>query len=440
MTAKLTSSQPADASPPTPSRRQLLKTAAAVAAGGVLLDPFIARSANVAGNDVLKVGLIGCGGRGTGTARQALAADKHTELYAVADAFQDYIDISLAALAKTDRAAQLNVPRDRQYAGFDAYKAVIESCDVVLLATTPHFRPMHLKAAVDAGKHVFAEKPVAVDAPGVRSVLATCEEAKRKNLSVVSGLCLRYSNGYREAVRRVHEGAIGDVVAIQCNDYRGTIWTKQRKPEWTDMQWHMRNWYYYTWLSGDFNVEQHVHNLDVCSWAMGRYPVKAVGMGGRVARTGENFGNVYDHFSVTYEYDNPQKTRLFASTRQHDKCKTDMGNYLLGTKGSADIAAKRWSTSGENPWKFSGEDNDVYQTEHDELFAAIRAGKPINNGDYMAKSTLLAIMGRMSAYTGKEVTWEMAMNSKEELSPKAYTWDAEPPPSEVAVPGVTKFM
>src|SRR5688572_2492073 len=198
MTARMTPTGPA------PSRRQLLKSAA-VAAGGVLLDPFIARSANVGGNDVLKVGLIGCGGRGTGAAEQALRADKHTELYAVADAFQDQIDVSLKALSETDRAAQLNVPRGRQYAGFDAYKAVIDSCDVVLLATTPHFRPMHLKAAIDAGRHVFAEKPVAVDAPGVRSVLATCEEAKRRNLSVVSGLCLRYSNGFREVVRRVHE-------------------------------------------------------------------------------------------------------------------------------------------------------------------------------------------------------------------------------------------
>src|SRR5687768_14445550 len=192
----LTPRRPSGRSRPTPSRRQLLKTAAAVAAGGVLLDPFIARSANVAGNDVLKVGLVGCGGRGTGAARQALAADKHTELYAVADAFEDHIEVALDALDKTDRAAQVNVPKDRRHVGFDAYKAVIETCDVVLLATTPHFRPMHLKAAVDAGKHVFAEKPVAVDAPGVRSVLATCELAKRKNLSIVSGLCLRYSNGF----------------------------------------------------------------------------------------------------------------------------------------------------------------------------------------------------------------------------------------------------
>jgi predicted dehydrogenase len=424
----------------TRSRRQILKTAAAVAAGGVLLDPFIARSANVAGNDVLKVGLIGCGGRGTGAAQQALKADKHTELYAVADAFQEQIDTSLNALSNTDRAAQLNVPKDRQYAGFDAYKAVINTCDVVLLATTPHFRPMHLKAAVEANKHVFCEKPVAVDAPGVRSVLATCEEAKRKNLSIVSGLCLRYSNGFGEVIRRVHGGAIGDVLTLQANDYRGPIWVKQRREGETEMHWQMRNWYYYTWLSGDFNVEQHVHHLDVCSWTMnGLYPAKALGMGGRVVRTGENFGNIYDHFSVVYEYDNPQKTKLFANTRQHDKCKGDMSNYAVGTKGAADISNKRWSITGENPWKFTGEPNDIYQTEHDALFAAIRSGKPINNGEYMSKSTMLAIMGRMSAYTGQEVTWKMAMNSKEELSPKAYTWDAEPPSSEVAVPGVTKF-
>jgi predicted dehydrogenase len=429
---------------PTPSRRQVLRAAAAVAAGGagaLLLDPLIARSANVAGNETLKVGLIGAGGRGTGAAREALAADKYAKLHAVADAFQDHIDVAMEALRKTEQAAQVDVPRDRQFAGFDAYKAVLESCDVVLLATPPHFRPMHLKAAVEAGKHVFAEKPVAVDAPGVRSVLATCELAKQKRLSVVSGLCLRYSFAYQQAFARVHDGAIGDIVTLQANDFRGPIWAKQRKPDWTDMQWHMRNWYYYTWLSGDFNVEQHVHNLDVCSWAMnGLYPVKALGMGGRQVRTAENFGNIYDHFSVIYEYDNEQKTRLFAQTRQMEKVKSDLTTRVVGTKGAATLASRRSEITGQNPWKYDGELNNVYETEHRELFTSIRDGKPINNGEYMSKSTLLAIMGRMSAYTGQEITWDMAMKSKEDLSPKAYTWDAEPPKSEVAMPGVTKFL
>ena len=232
-----------------------------------------------------------------------------------------------------------------------------------------------------------------------------------------------------------------DITYLQANDYRGPIWTKQRQPGETEMHWQMRNWYYYTWLSGDFNVEQHVHNLDVCSWVMGgRYPVKALGMGGRQARAAENFGNIYDHFSVIYEYDDPRKTRLFANTRQMPNVKGDLSTHVVGTKGAAVLASRRSEVTGENPWKFDGEVNDVYQTEHDELFASVRNGKPINNGEYMARSTLLAIMGRMTAYTGQEITWDMAMKSKEDLSPEAYAWDAEPPKSDVAVPGVTKFV
>src|SRR5688500_4440508 len=261
-------------------------------------EDFFPPAVHVAGSDLLRVGLIGCGGRGTGAASQALKADKYVQLTAMGDAFEDRLLGSLASLEAGDVARKIDVPAERRFVGFDAYKQVIDSgVDVVLLTTPPHFRPLHLKAAVDAGKHVFAEKPIAVDAPGVRSVLATCEEAAKKYLSVVSGLCLRYHAGYRETVRRIHDGAIGDVLTLQANDYRGGIWVFPRKPGESGMRWQMRNWYYFTWLSGDFNVEQHVHNLDVCAWLMkDQYPVKAIGTGGRSARQGEEFGEIYDHF------------------------------------------------------------------------------------------------------------------------------------------------
>jgi predicted dehydrogenase len=420
------------------TRREFLKgTAAAVAAAAV------AQNVHAAGSDTLRVGLIGCGGRGTGAAGQALNADRAVKLVAMGDAFVDRIQQSLNTLKSDAKiAAKIDVPPERCFTGFDAYQHVIAASDVVLLATPPHFRPLHLAAAVDANKHVFAEKPVAVDAPGVRSVLATCERAKAKNLAVVSGLCLRYYDPFRETVRRIHDGAIGDIHTLQANDYRGRIWVKPRQPDWTDMLWQMRNWYYFTWLSGDFNVEQHVHFLDVCAWAMkNEYPVKAVGLGGRQQRTGPEYGHIYDHFAVTYEYANGAK--LFSNCRQQVGCANDMSAHFAGTKGRADLSERKNGQAihaGESPWVYGGAENDLYQTEHDELFASIRQGRPINNGEYMAKSTLLAIMGRMAAYTGQVITWEKALNSKEDLSPPRYDWDVSLSVPPVAVPGVTKFV
>jgi len=422
------------------SRRQFLKnSAAAVVTGAMAVNATIARSAHVTGSDVLSVGLIGCGGRGTGAATEALAADKNVKLTAMGDAFKDRLENSLAELKKiANIATKIDVPPERRFAGFDAYKDVIASgVDVVLLAAPPHFRPLHLNAAVQAGKHIFAEKPVAVDAPGVRSVLAICDEARKKNLSVVSGLCLRYSLGFQEIIRRIHEGELGDVRTLQANDYRGPIWTKPRQPEWTDMEWQMRNWYYFTWLSGDFNVEQHVHYLDVCAWIMKEeYPVRAVGMGGRQVRTGPEYGNIYDHHSVTYEYANGAK--LFSNCRQQTGCYNDMSCYVTGTKGMAEVSERVPTMTTDKQWKYRGPSNNIYQTEHDELFASIRNGKPINNGEYMAKSTLLAIMGRMATYTGKMITWEQAMNSKEDLTPAKYEWGSIPTPP-IAMPGVTQL-
>jgi predicted dehydrogenase len=421
---------------PSPNRREFLQ--AATAAGTLGTIPNV----HAAGSDVLRVGLIGCGGRGTGAAAQALAADPNVKLVAMADAFEDRLEESLSVLQRDETVgAKVDVKPDARFVGFDAYADLLASgVDVVLLCTTPHFRPEHLRAAIEAGKHVFAEKPVAVDAPGVRSVLETCERARRANLSVVSGLCLRYDNSFREAVRHIQGGAIGEVVTLLANDYRSGRWARPKQAGWTEMTYQMRNWYNFTWLSGDFNVEQHVHFLDVCSWVMqDEYPVKAVGMGGRQVLTGPEYGQIYDHFSVVYEYGDGAK--LISSCRQQPGCRNDMSAQVLGTKGRAELSERRrgMRIHGATDWTYAGPQNQMYQEEHDALFAGIRAGRVLNNGVYMAKSTLLAIMGRMAAYTGQEITWEMALNSKEDLSPTRYTWDAAPPPARVAEPGRTEF-
>ncbi|MDB5334936.1 MAG: hypothetical protein JWN70_555 [Planctomycetaceae bacterium] len=424
------------------TRRRFLETSS-VAVVGSLATLALPQGVHAAGSDLLKVGLIGCGGRGSGAAVQALKADANVKLWAMADAFDDRLQGSLKNLEKAEGLeGKLDVPPERRFTGFDAYREVIACCDVVLLCSPPQFRPLHLQAAVEAGKHVFAEKPCAVDAPGVRRVLASCAEAKKKGLSVVSGLCLRYDNGFRETIRRIHDGEVGQIHTLQANDYRGGIWVKPRQSDWSDMTWQMRNWYYFTWLSGDFNVEQHVHFLDVCAWAMkDEYPVKAVGMGGRAVRTGPEFGHIYDHFSVTYQWDNGAK--LFSNCRQQAGCKNDISGHILGSKGRAQLIERKRGMvikSDAGDWVFNGPENDLYQQEHDELFAGIRAGKPINNGEYMAKSTLLAIMGRMAAYTGQEITWDMALNSQEDLTPPRYAWDVTLPVPPVATPGITKFI
>ena len=418
------------------SRRRFLQGSAVA----VLATPLVARGVHADGTDLLKVGLIGCGDRGTGAAAQALHADRNVKLWAMADAFRDKLETGLATLRR-DRTLEgkIDVNAERCFVGFDAYRQVIGSgVDVVLLCTPPHFRPLHLRAAVQANKHVFAEKPVAVDAPGVRAVLATCAEARRRNLSVVSGLCLRYSNAYREMIRRLHDSAIGDIKALQANDLRGTIRVFPRQQSWSDMEWQMRNWYYFTWLSGDFNVEQHVHNLDICAWALReQMPARCTGMGGRQVRTGPEFGNIYDHFAVVYEYESGVK--IFSNTRQQVNCRNDITVYALGSRGNAEISERRQVITGQSPWSTRGPDNDFYQSEHDELFASIRNGRPINNGEYMSRSTLMAIMGRMAAYTGRTITWEMALNSREDLTPLRYEWGRlETPP--VAMPGITRFQ
>ena len=423
------------------TRRDFLKTSAAAATAlSLAAVPLV----HADGNDTLKVGLIGCGGRGTGAAAQALRADRNVKLWALGDTFRDRLDGSLASLRRSaDLANKIDVPAARQFTGFDAYRQVIGSgVDVVLLCTPPHFRPAQLRAAVMAGKHVFAEKPVAVDGPGVRSVLASAAEARRRRLSIVSGLCWRYHQGMRDVMSRVHEGAVGDIVALQCTYNTGTLWHHARQPNWSDMEYQVRNWLYYTWLSGDFNVEQHVHSLDKMAWAMrDQYPARCYGVGGRQVRTGPEYGHIYDHMSVTYEFANGVK--CFSMCRQMAGTANNVSDAIMGTRGVATLLAERrqqpYTIRGANPFSAAraAVRDDMYQREHNELFASIRNGRPINNGEYMAKSSLMGIMGRMACYTGQAITWEDALNSTEDLSPARYEWGALPVPP-VARPGVTR--
>jgi predicted dehydrogenase len=418
------------------SRRQFLQTSTTAAMGAALVGSLsVARSAHAAGGDTLKVGLIGCGGRGSGAALDALQADAQVQLTAMGDVFPDRLEASLANLRK-EAGDKVAVAPDHCFTGIDAYKQVIDSgVDVVLLTTPPHFRPTHLEYAVAAGKHVFAEKPVASDAPGVRRVLAACEEAKRKGLSVVSGLCYRYDLPKRETIARIHNGAIGDIMAMHVSYNTGTLWNHARKPEWSDMEWQIRNWLYFTWLSGDHICEQHVHSLDKAAWCMqDEPPVRATGLGGRQVRVEPEFGNIFDHHAVVFEYANG--VRLYSFCRQQAGCSVDVSDQIIGTKGRAELM--KHSINAANDWKYRGPEPNMYQVEHNELFAAIRSGQPINNGVYMSYSTMLAILGRMATYTGQTITWDQALNSKEDLTPPSYEFGPLATP-EVAKPGLTQF-
>jgi predicted dehydrogenase len=420
-----------------PTRRTFVKGSAVAAVAGLEL----MTSAHAAGSDTLRVGLIGCGGRGTGAAEQALKADKNVKLVAVADAFKDRLLESLSHLNSPSSgvASQVDVPSDRQYVGFDGYKHVIDQVDVALLTTPPHFRPIHFGYAVNKGIHSFVEKPVATDAPGVRAFLEHLETAKKKNLAVVSGLCWRYHTPRKETIKRVREGAIGNVVAIQTTYNSNGVWEPRRTREEceSEMEYQMRNWYYYDWLCGDHIVEQAVHAIDTMGWVMGdEAPERCWASGGRQVRTDAKYGNIYDHFSVVYEY--PNGVKGFHNCRHWPGTDTEVLDYILGAKGTCDVFKHRIS-GPDVKWRYRGPSNNMYQAEHDELFASIRAGKPINNGLYAARSTLLAIMGRMAAYTGKVITWDEALNSKEDLSPAQYAW-GDAPRRPVPRPGFTKFV
>ena len=422
---------------PGESRRDFLTTSATLA-GAAMIVPHV----HAAGAETIRVGLIGCGGRGTGAASQALRADPHAKLVAMGDMFEDRLEGALKTIKNDDDIAKkIDVKPEMRFTGWDAYKKVIHSgVDVVLLTTPPAFRPMHLKAAVEANKHIFCEKPMAVDAPGVRSVLATCREAKKRKLAVVAGFCYRYEKKKREIMKRIHGGDIGQITALQCIYHAGALWHTPREKGWDDMTYQLRNWPYFTWLSGDHIVEQAIHSIDKMSWAMqDEPPLKATGLGGRQSRTGPEFGHIFDHHAVIYEYG----VKLFHSCRQQKLTKQETSDFVYGTEGTAKILSQRdHLITGKKPYTHRARANDrtedMYQNEHDELFASIRSGKFINDGEWMAQSTLLAIMGRMATYTGEEITWKMAKESVEDLSPKKYEFGALPV-APVAKPGETKY-
>ncbi len=432
------------------SRRDFLKAGAIAMGGAVAGGLALSRSAHAAEDNTLKLGLIGCGGRGSGAIRNALNGDPNTKVVAMADAFDNRLQSSLKGLLADEKyKGRVDVDADHQFVGLDAYQKLIDSgVDVVLLTTPPQFRPVQLKAAIDAGKHVFCEKPVAVDAPGVRSVLASAEAAKQKGLSLVSGLCWRYHNGVKETMKRILDGQIGEIRSIQENYLTGALWSRPRQPGDTEMKFQVRNWYNFTWLSGDFNVEQHVHSLDKALWAFhDEPPLRAYGLGGRQVRVEQPaYGNIYDHMAVVYVYPNDAKVHSYC--RQQSGCYGNVDDHFLGTKGNATVLKHRLDgLDGENIWRFRGSGGNMYDLEHEALFASIRAGDALNNGLYMARSTMLGIMGRMVCYTGKGITWEEALNSQEDLSPDGCTWDSKPPilPDAeggypVATPGQTPFV
>ncbi len=423
------------------TRRAFLKTS--TAAGAALAAGFVPRL-HGADNRTLRIGLIGCGGRGTGAAGEALTADPNTVLVSVADPFLAQARACLRNL-KNNAALQdrVQVSDDRIFTGLDGYLKLLDSgVDVVLLCAPPGFRPAHLKAAVDAGKHIFCEKPMATDPPGVRSVMESARRAREKNLALEAGFCWRYDFARREFYRRIHDGAIGAVRAIYATYLTGPVKpmppASSRPAGMGDVEWQLRNWYNFVWLSGDGLVEQACHSVDKIMWAMqDTPPAKAVATGGRVIPNHE--GNIYDHIDVFYEWENG--VRAFMAQRQIANCYSDNSDYLMGEKGSGTI--KGWSAPmirAAESWRYRGEGNNMYQTEHDELFASIRAGKPMNDGDWMAKSTLAAIMGRMAAYTGQEVTWEQALHSQWKLVPEPLTWDMPLPIEPLAVPGRTRLI
>ena len=440
--APTASAETPSARPASASRREFLKgTTAAVVSSGLIV-PMV----HAAGSGTIKVGLIGCGGRGTGAAEQALTADSGTRLIAMADAFPDRLEDSLSALKGSNVGSRVDVPKDRQYSGFDAYKQVIDQVDLVLLTTPPHFRPLHLAYAVEKGVNSFVEKPMAVDGPGLRKFIQACKDAKAKNLSLVNGFCWRYDEPRRETMKQVFDGKIGKVVAIETTYNSQGVWDPRKTREQcsSDMEYQMRNWYYYCWLSGDHIVEQAVHGIDTMNWVMGdTLPDRCWGVGGRQSRTDPKYGNIWDHFSVVYEY--PENVRGYHHCRHWVNTPNQVKDYVLGSKGTADVFGN--AISGETPWRYrtsrtrvgqNADKRDMYQVEHDEMFAAIRAGKPTNNGEQAATSTLLAIMGRTAAYTGQSITPDQVLDSKLDLSPARYEFGPNPVPP-VPVPGVTRF-
>jgi len=450
---------PNSSSSSTLTRRDFLKNSSLAAAGAAALAqaPFVITT-HAAPDDPIRIGLIGCGGRGTGAVADALGAQtdvnypsagyhtenisanakltsKNIEVVALADVFADRLNACRDQLQKLN----INIPTEACFTGFDAYKKLLALSHVnyVICATPPHFRPIHLKAAIEAGKNVFIEKPCAVDGPGIRMVMEAGELAKQKNLGIVAGTQRRHMKSYNEAIKRIQDGAIGDILCARAYWNGGVIWVVERQTGWSDMEWQLRNWNYFTWLGGDHIVEQHVHNLDIMNWAIGTHPIKALAMGGRQARPNKSYGHIYDHFAVEYEY--PNGTRMFSQCRQMNGCEGKVEEAVVGTKGTSNC--KDWIRGADKQlaWRFRDKDTNPYQLEHQDLMDSIRCGKPLNEARTVAESTLTGIMGRESAYAGRSVEWDEVMKSKTHFGPEKYEMGDVPFP-EVAMPGQYKFV
>lgn len=414
------------------ARRGFLKSAGALAAVSALPFPHV-QSAEPDGRR-LKIGLVGCGGRGSGAAADALTADSGSEVFAAADVLPAQIDQSLSQL-KNKFGERINVPPDRRHVGLEAFQQVIEQCDVVILATPPGFRPQHFAAAVEAGRHVFCEKPMAVDSAGVRQLMESVRLSREKNLCVVGGFCWRYARSRQQLFEAVHQGAIGDVTGYYATYLTSPVKpmprASERQPEWSDVEWQVRNWYNFSWLSGDGYVEQCIHSVDKVAWAMkDQPPIACTATGGR--QFPAEGGNIYDHMTVVYEY--PNSVFCTVAQRQIPGCYNENADTIQGTKGHA-LLGRGAVIRGENARRFREEDDSMYVEEHRELFKAIRSGAVINDGERMASSTLLGLMGRLAAYTGQRVTWEQALNSPEDLAPDTLGWNDSFTPMERPVPG-----
>jgi myo-inositol 2-dehydrogenase / D-chiro-inositol 1-dehydrogenase len=420
-------------------RSFLQKTGAAILTGSLALQ---SARANTRKNNTLKVGLIGCGGRGTGAALQALQGDSDTIISAMGDIFPAQIETAISELSK-EFPERVRVSKENRFVGFDAYKKVIGSdVDVVLLATPPVFRPEHFYEAISAGKHTFCEKPMAIDAPGVRKLIEGAKKAKEKNLAVMSGFTFRFDYAKRAFFDKISKGYVGDIVSVSTTRNGGQLWSKPKQAEWTDMEYRLKNWLYYSWLSGDFICEMMVHSLDLMQWALGdKLPIKATGTGGRQVRTEEIYGNVFDHFAIEFEY--PGGVRGYHFSRQQEGCSNTNHVNVAGTLGRGYIenGSGLHEITGKNNWKYSGETPNMYETQHVELFASIRKGKPVNDGIRMANSSMLGVLARMVAYTGQTITWDEAFKSNETMGPRMeeYSRDLIWTHNEIAKPGITKF-
>ena len=432
------------------TRRTFCKQTAAATTGILASTLSLDAMSNVYDNKKLKLALIGCGGRGSGAAVQALTADDKVELYAMADAFRDRIDSSLNGIKEHfDGSKNIDVKEKNMFTGFDAYKKAIDLCDVVILTTPPGFRPLHFEYAINNDKHVFMEKPLATDAPGIRKVLEVAKIAKDKKLNVVVGLQRHYQDKYITLYNKVVNGDIGKIVSGQVYWNDGGVWVKKRKPSQSELEYQMRNWYYFTWLCGDHILEQHIHNIDVANWFIGDYPISAQGMGGREVRNGIDHGQIFDHHFVEFTYANGAV--ISSQCRHQTGTASRVDEVFQGSNGSV-VTGKGEMTdlSGNIKYKYPNkrnEDPNPYQVEHDKLFQSIRNNEVINDVEYGAKSTMTAIMGRMATYTGKKITWDQAINSKEMLVPNNLTWNSTPPtlPDDngkylVAIPGKTQFI